>query len=192
MPVTHNPTPDDYERLDAMLKMADLEVSASELHGAIYGACCGMGAEDAARTVMALLAHDDDLPLQASLVHEIEVLSGDAYRALDERQSDIALVLPPETADLGERAAALADWCRGFVLGLYQSGLRDPAALPGDTAEVARDMVEIAAAEVSGDDERGEEWALAEIEEYVRVGVQLIFEELRGTGPVSDNTGHDD
>jgi len=53
-------------------------------------------------------------------------------------------------------------------------------ALPDEAGEVLRDMGQIAQAGFEGDaDDDADEAAYAEIVEYVRVGVQLLYEELQ-------------
>jgi hypothetical protein len=98
-----------------------------------------------------------------------------------------ALLLPGEEAALDAQVAALADWCRGFIVGLTAGGVADPARLEGDAGEVVQDLARIAAAEVDLPQAAGEEEErqLAELVEYVRVGVQLVFEQLRAPSPSS-------
>jgi uncharacterized protein YgfB (UPF0149 family) len=89
------------------------------------------------------------------------------------------LLLPGEEAALPERADALGSWCQGFLLGLSLGGVQDIGKLPGDAAEVVRDMVELSRAgsyELSGSDE--DENAYAELLEYVRTGALLVNEEM--------------
>jgi uncharacterized protein len=51
--------------------------------------------------------------------------------------------------------------------------------LPGEAGEVVRDFAEITRAGVDADEEQeSNESAYAELVEFVRVGVQLLFEEL--------------
>ena len=51
--------------------------------------------------------------------------------------------------------------------------------LPGELGEIVRDLTEITRAGVdSTDGEEANESALAELTEFVRVGVQLVFDEL--------------
>ena len=89
------------------------------------------------------------------------------------------LLMPDEEQPIELRTAALTLWCNGFVYGLGTSGAPDPEHLPGDTGEIVRDLAQIMRA---GVDERegleANEAALAELVEFVRVGVQVVFEEL--------------
>ena len=63
----------------------------------------------------------------------------------------------------------------------------DAASLQGEAAEVLRDMTEITHVDVDpADDAESNEAAYAELVEFVRVGVQLLFVELapaRGEEP---------
>ena len=70
-------------------------------------------------------------------------------------------------------------WCTGFLYGLGTSGAADPQRLPGELGEIVRDLTEITRADVDAtDSEEANESALAELVEFVRVGVQLVFDEL--------------
>ena len=63
------------------------------------------------------------------------------------------------------------------MLGLLHSDKLTIDQLPEDGPEIARDILSISEAGPSeGDDAKKDEWALAELQEYVKVGVQLIFE----------------
>jgi uncharacterized protein YgfB (UPF0149 family) len=69
-------------------------------------------------------------------------------------------------------------WCTGFLYGLGTSAA-DPQRLPGELGEIVRDLTEITRADVDTRDTReANESALAELVEFVRVGVQLVFDEL--------------
>jgi uncharacterized protein YgfB (UPF0149 family) len=99
---------------------------------------------------------------------------------------------------LTERALALAAWCQGFLYGLATAQPDFAARLDDDGREIVDDFGAIALAVRGGDDVEEAESAYAELFEFVRVGVLLIFEHLRAarqgagvaatTGP---GNGHD-
>ena len=67
------------------------------------------------------------------------------------------------------------------VYGLGAGTIPDASQLPGEAGEIVRDLAEITHAGVDVDqDEEANESAYAELVEFVRVGVQLLFEELAG------------
>jgi hypothetical protein len=118
-------------------------------------------------------------------------------------------LLPAAELVLSERVAALAAWCGGFLSGLglggeelMQSTMREDTSggaehgtMPDTLAEVLADFSQISRAGLDADDIEDAAQAdfnLAELVEYVRVGVQLVFEELepcRATPDASSTTG---
>ena len=70
-------------------------------------------------------------------------------------------------------------WCQGFLYGLGTSSLTDATRLPGDIGEVVRDLTEITRVGADSTESlESNEGAYSELVEFVRVGVQLVFEEL--------------
>ena len=97
-------------------------------------------------------------------------------------------LLPGDNEPLEARTEAIAGWCQGYLYGLAVRGLKQFDDLPGDVREILADMAQIAQAGHDDDgDADGAERAFAELVEYVRVGAQLIYDQLMP--PVrSDNT----
>ncbi|MCK5918496.1 MAG: YecA family protein [Cocleimonas sp.] len=90
------------------------------------------------------------------------------------------LCLPDDDQTLEKRITALQEWCRGFILGIAMSGVKDFGDLPEDTRELLSDFSRISAEEefdLNNADEA--EIAYADISQYVRIGVLLINEELQ-------------
>jgi len=89
---------------------------------------------------------------------------------------EFELALPDDDTPLSQRAAALSEWCRGFLFGLgFRSG---QGHWPNSCQEILRDVAEISRVDT---DEEGEEneVAFTELTEYLRVGIQLIQSELQ-------------
>ena len=92
---------------------------------------------------------------------------------------ELELLLPADEQPIDVRTAALAQWCQGFLYGLGAGSVADASDLPGDVGEIVRDLGEISRAGVDAtQDEESNEAAYTELVEFVRVGVQLLFEEL--------------
>jgi uncharacterized protein YgfB (UPF0149 family) len=91
-------------------------------------------------------------------------------------------LLPPDDRSLSFRAEGLADWCAGFMhgLGAATGAAAARQALGGDvTREIMEDFGEIT--RITLDDEESDleaEAAYTELVEFVRVSVQLVFDEL--------------
>lgn len=90
------------------------------------------------------------------------------------------LSLPDDNQPLESRVTALQEWCRGFILGVAMSDVKDFNKLPEDTQELITDFSRISAEEEFDLDNADEaEISYADISQYVRIGVLLINEELQ-------------
>ena len=97
---------------------------------------------------------------------------------------DLELLLADEEDALAERSRSLAEWCQGFMSGLGLSGVKDEK-IPSESQELIGDFYKIA--NLDADDEnnieesdQGNDFALMELIEYVRMGTIYIFEDLQG------------
>lgn len=164
----------EYVSVTSALRRIDSQLSAAECHGLIAGALNTQNTASISRFFT-----DDAESLQndqefADLISQLVQASSEGYRDAD---YNFQLLLPDDDIPLLERSRALAEWCGGYVMGLLESGLNEFDKLPQDAAEVARDLVEISQLDVSVE-VSGSESDLMQLEEYVRVGVQIIHTEL--------------
>jgi uncharacterized protein YgfB (UPF0149 family) len=112
----------------------------------------------------------------------LEALAARTWKSLDEGDMGFSPLLPTDETSLESRADSLALWCQGFVYGLGVAGTQDgdnPIFRDGVTGDIVRDFSEIARAAFAAEETESEgEAAYMELMEYVRVSVQLVFEEL--------------
>lgn len=162
----------DYADLADSLHGAGITTSAAEAHGIITAALCAPRPPEWQR----LLLGGDPSAVSPSLRSQLGSLYEQTAQQLLGIEFDFVPMLP--VATLAEQVEALADWCRGFVLAMEAAGI-DAAKLPGEAGEFMRDAHEIAEAEIDDDEaEDAQEREYADIVEYLRVGVQLVYEEL--------------
>jgi len=168
----------DYDRLQAALELAGLELRAAEVHGMVCGELCRAArlGWDGAFLSRAGLPPDPESGAGRGLLEAVEALIEASRRALDEGMG-FALLLPHADDPIEERTESLADWARGFSAVLLRGADLSLDKLPEHSAEVLEDLVKISEAQPGGQSE-DDERALAEIEEYMRVGIQLVYEEL--------------
>jgi hypothetical protein len=173
-----------FDALRDVLAKAGCVLALPELHGGISGVLCS-GAESAAQRWL-----DECLAEYAE--HRDPKRSNDLRRALLElvlltqqmlASSDLTFepLLPDEDSPLDEQVAALALWCHGFLSGLGFAAGEAANSPDGELAEVLADFAEISRAGLTADEREDRDqadFALAEIKEYVRVSVQIVFEEL--------------
>lgn len=168
-----------YDQFQAVLDLAGLDLRASEVHGMLCGEICRRLRTGCATGVSALMGVPEDSADGAgrTATEAADELMEHSLRALDAGMQ-FFLLLPDDEEPLEERTAAVADWARGFVLGLLRGDEAGEEGLEGDSAEFVQDLFKISEAGDGGESEDNER-ALTEIEEYMRVGVQLVFEGMQ-------------
>jgi len=174
----------DYTRIQQLLARAHSLADASEAHGTLAGCLCGARAyrfEDWLKEILP----DGQAGNQVTV--PLRELYDATAGALIQPDMEFELLLPEDGAPLAERTRALAEWCQGYLYGLGAGAIGDPAKLPGEVGEVVRDLIEISRAGVDGEaEDEANESAYAELVEFVRVGVQLLYEELaQARGPAA-------
>jgi len=169
----------DYQELSARLDAAGIEVTAGEIHGLLSGVLVlpDAGEVDWLALIPAVepVAADQ---LDTDLLQSLSDLYRLTQHQLSARDFGYRLFLPHPETGLAARTEAVAGWCRGFLLGISSTGLSVDNC--GDVVrEVLSDIVEMSSVEADGSNDPDEERALLEIEEYLRVAVQLLREELQ-------------
>lgn len=165
-----------YPELQRALARARSVSDASEAHGTLVGALCVASPytfEDWCAEILPEGRAVDGVAgtLQGVFEATVEALQG--------QEMQFQPLLPGDDVNLAERATALGEWCQGFLYGIGTGLLRDVDAAGGEVAEVLKDFTEITRLEIDPEDgDASNEDAYAELLEFVRVGVQLVFEQL--------------
>lgn len=184
----------EHDALDAALRRCGAGWDAAQTHGLLSGRLAIAGGEGGFDWLKQVLEGTDP---DNALRNECELMLGklfeSTYRQLSERQSEFEPLLPGDEDSTAARAAALGHWCEGFLHGLVSGNHGDALKerLGSEPlADIIKDMLQItrAAADEEGDEETDEE-AYAELVEYLRVAVQLTYEELVEFRP---GAAHDD
>jgi len=168
--------PASYTQIQRVLADERSLADAAEAHGTLAGCLCAAIDYRFEDWLLEILPEGRALAATASALRE---LYGATAGALTGSEMEFELLLPEDAQPIDARTAALAQWCQGFLYGLGSSAIQDASALPGEVGEIVRDLTEITHVAVdSGQSEESNESAYAELVEFVRVGVQLVFEEL--------------
>ena len=177
--MTLTPKSPPHQRFNQLLASIDLDVGASEMHGVLCGLLCAGHSDAHVRWFEDLFENRsaDDL-----LVSETRQALGQLYqvthRQMNDGDLDFMPYLPDERATLSERAGGLAEWCQGFLYGLGMAGISE-AGFVGDAKEAIGDIAEITRLDheyIEADE--AAEADFVELEEFLRVAVLLIREEL--------------
>lgn len=167
-----------YPEVVRVLERSGSSVSAAEGHGCLCGALC-TSADYPLERWLDEIVPDADSEADAAGAAALRLLFTDTMRALRGDDMEFEPLIPDDEITLESRAGALAQWCQGFLYGFGTGRPLKPEQLPANVSEILRDLTHIGRASVEvGEAGEEEEQAYAEIVEYVRVGVQLIHDEL--------------
>jgi hypothetical protein len=170
------------------LARARTALGAAECHGLLCGMLCGVDDHAPRRWLEEVLGPEGRLRKSRDACRDelVRVLT-DTVRTLCSGQCNFVPLLPDGNAGLGVRSEALADWCSGFLYGFGSAGDNVAARLSKDALEVLSDFSDVTRLRGDAQESESSEADYFEIVEYMRVGVMLIFEELRG-GPEPGDT----
>ena len=171
----------DYETIDTRLKAIGLQITAAEAHGLVTGLICGDFDRSLALMNRELLTEKpaDDREFRESKA-ELTQMHAIINEQLRDMELGFRLLLPAENASIPGRAAALVNWCQGFMYGFGVSARESEKKLSPDAQEALQDLGEFTRLDtlaVSEDDEEEME-ALTELEEYMRVAVITIHQDM--------------
>jgi uncharacterized protein YgfB (UPF0149 family) len=173
-----------FAEMERVLEELDSTVPAAEAHGCLVGALCTTPHYPMERWLEEIIP-DEDRRTDDDSQQALRLLYADTLNALRGENMDFELLLPGDEISLAARAGGLSQWCQGFLYGFGTGqalgGTPKPDDLPTNVNEILNDLTHIgrASVEIEGDvDNDSEEDAYAEVVEYVRVGVQLIHDEL--------------
>lgn len=172
-----------FELVEETFRELGRDGGVPEAHGGLCGLACILGATAGPVWLTGLVGEAEQRALEGAACRGIlGPLAEGTCAALAEGDMSFELLLPPDEAPLAVRTEGLAEWCAGFLHGLGEAAGNTASrdALGGEVArEIMADFGEIA--RVTLDEEETDleaETAYAELVEFVRVSVQLLFEDL--------------
>ncbi len=171
-----------YRILAHQLGRSSIALDVSEIHGLFCGMLAvdiGLPAEQCLLEILPDRGQEDADDLTARQL--LEALLRQTRSDLTQEGFGFQLLLPKADVPFDVCLQSLARWCEGFSggLGLAGRGAAKAEALPEAVREFVIDVTEIARVEAAGVDAETAETALLELIEYIRIGVLLVYEELR-------------
>src|SRR5579859_5949480 len=166
-----------FKDFEDVLATAGGLADAAEAHGSLCGALCSTAPYRMQDWINEILP--DGTALSDESAAMIERVFTATASAFGDQGMEFEPLLPDDEQPLNGRANALALWCIGFLYGLGAGQISDLEALNGDVGEIVRDFTEISRASGEGaEGDESNEQAYAELVEFIRVGAQVVFEEL--------------
>ena len=176
LPITH-------AQLGELLATLRFGVDPSDLHGSLTGYLCAGGHADAGDWLAALQLQTDKAEAAAAAnAAPLQQLFRECSAWLDDPDLRFEPLLPAAETPVEVRADALVEWCL--------AGKAEAGGLSPDGAEILRDFGTIAASHFEYSDSEEDENALAEVIEFIRVGVLLLHTELAATRVPAKATVH--
>ncbi len=177
----------DYDYLDDQLTQADIKSSAAEVQGLLCGLLCA-GEKHLEQRLFAELTPDPERkdPPWGACRESLEGLAREIRKSISGEHMGFSLLLPDDGKPLQERAAAVRDWCQGFLYGMGLTEGGGDRELSAEAQEALEDLAEMTRMQVEdlGDSEE-EETALAEVVEFIWVAATLVHDEL---APIADGS----
>ncbi len=165
-----------YEQFERALHDARALPDGPEAHGTLAGALCVSASYRLNDWLIEILP--EKLP-EAAAPDALRDVYQATRQALGSVDAGFALLLPDDESALHDRTAALGLWCQGFLYGLGSGAIPDPGSVSSQANEIMQDFSQITQVGVDeSEDAETNEAAFAEVVEFVRVGVQLLFIEL--------------
>lgn len=165
-----------YADIQRALSQSNALADAAEAHGTLSGALCAASSYRLDDWLGEILPEGRPT---AEAQHWLRALFDATAQALADSQMSFQPLLPDDDDALAQRTEALGEWCRGFLYGLGTGHVNNLDNLGDDAGEILRDFSAITQVGVDPEDsEETNEQAYAELVEFVRVGVQVIFERL--------------
>ncbi|MEX5501395.1 YecA/YgfB family protein [Pseudomonas syringae] len=171
MPIQNSP----YKAFATLLNSGGHQVSPAELHGLLLGRSCaaaGFDNEGWFADASQLLETEPQDNIRQALIGLQEMVKGE----LTGDDMTVVLLLPGDDEPLTERAAALGQWCQGFLTG-FGLNIGDKP-LGTETKAVLEDLAAIAQVQDALEESEDGETDYMEVMEYMRVAPLLLFTEF--------------
>ena len=175
----------DFDKLDELRKSASIDMSLPETHGGVCSQICFKS--DHFDEFVPLDNSDDGANVSAQIATYRKALKKIIERDLNKlKDGDLSfeLIIPDESNLIQDRAEALSIWCQGFVDGvsflMTEHDFKIDQDQKKESFEIIEDFTQISTLDshsISG--EVDEELSLMELIEFVRLSVQMIYDEFR-------------
>ncbi len=173
-----------YEDVAEVLRRAGYNDTAALYHGAVCGSLCMV--ERDALDLAALIDAGGGAASDPEGMAVLETLRDRSNDDLLSTEMSFAPLLPDDEMPLSVRVEALSAWCEGFLYGFSCHRQLDLGTCSEEAQETLRDFTQFTQAGFDpGGEPEAEEAAYTELVEYIRVGAQLLFLELRPRPPMA-------
>mgnify|MGYP001297639301 FL=1 len=186
----------DYATLGMALDELQSATTVSELHGGLCGTLSAGNPKATSDWLENCIEESESTETAAENARKVfRDLELETWRVLASSDLEFMPLLPDDDAPLDERVGEVAAWCHAYLTGLALGGLEDfDVGEVGErevssVEEIVNDLSAISRAGLTSaerEDPDDADFAFAEIVEYIRAAVQIVFEEI-GTARVEQS-----
>jgi uncharacterized protein len=174
-----------FEEVHLVLSYLNAEMDAAEMHGMLCGFICAGQKMDGSALLSPILGGIGDSPSERKYQQVLIDVYDASVEQLKSMNFDFQMLLPDDDAPLPNRAEALGEWCQGFLAGLGLAQVKMEEGKSKESREAMNHIAEISQIDyenlsICEEDEK----AYAEVLEYVRMAVLMVFTELSGQADV--------
>jgi uncharacterized protein len=168
----------DFESLEHRLLLGNTPFSPGYIHGMMMGILCI--SQDLPHKCWQRLQGeipylDAKIGAGSELFEKLFLLS---LSDLEDFEGGVRLMLPQDDSLLAYRIEALADWCDGFLAGIELADKQSKVLLQHPLVkEIVADFNQVKEVSLFARDSQANEKAYAEIIEFIRISIQLIYAE---------------
>lgn len=179
-------SPPEWDELEQVFHSAGLTCPVPAAHGLLSGCLVADASLSGTQLEQVLGQRYPSSDAHEEAFHRaVEALRLGILRALNDADLGFEPLLPDDREDLAVRTRSLGQWVDGFLGGFGQTPRVEGLKPSPEAVEILRDFAEIARIDAEPEANEDSERALAELNEYVRVGVMLLADELAPAQPRS-------
>jgi len=166
-----------FEQLEDLFFTLQVKADPSGFHGFLCGRlCCGtMQLETLVKTSASWLGLTEEQGEAAE--NPLRDFYEEALTSLEDISFLFQPILPDDELPLPERLVAVGSWCSNYISGLGE-GMSAEFDVSEDAKEALQDIAAIGQISVDFETDDDGERDYAELIEYVRIAVQLLFTDL--------------
>lgn len=173
----------NYSELSELLRQSGAVARAADCHGFLCGHLCVTDLPERDIWEEYLDLQTDNDTLANDCLDQIDRLLADTRRFLDSPELDFQLMLPDDDGPLSERVLALGEWCNGFVNGFALGQFSAAIMANEECKDLIESFTRICQVDAADVGDEGDEQALFELIEYVRMGTIFLFDQLQTLQP---------
>ena len=172
----------EFNDFEQRLKQFQVETDAAYFHGVLSGLVCASVEDSEIDNWLPVLLSSHRFVDETDYQQMVDTALSTLENVRDELNEDgfgYSVLLPDDDCALDKRIQSMESWCRGYLVALIEYAAIDVDSLPEECADFIVDVTQFTELETDDDCNVEElEEAFVHLEEYLKVGVHMMYESL--------------